>query len=207
MRQKGWSFGKCQVFNQGKLDNSILSVFLVLIEWALNASVHWALIICLGSFLHHLGLLAYRLDKPSCYFYSLDAINSFPFPWLAKDCDKIFHAVLPLWFLKLLFLSSDFIVFIGESELIMMLWLFVCGCAQGCVYTLIFLLNFALTSVTAWLLIRGQLSNWLYWNICFHSHEFVDETTLRSGFVPVAFLCFDLHFGHLAIPFPDAQWQ
>lgn len=156
MIQRGWSFGKCQVFNQGKLDNSILLVLLILIEWALAVSVQWALIISLGSFLHHLGLLAYRLGKPSCYIYSLDAINGFPFPWLAKDCDMVFHAVLPLWFLKLLILSSEFTDFIGESELIMTLWLFVCGCAQGCIYTLYnFILNFVLANVTAWLLIKG----------------------------------------------------
>lgn len=86
-------------------------MLLILIERALDASMQWDLIICLGSFLHHLGLLAYWLDKPSCYIYSLDAINGFPFPWLAKDCDKIFHAVLLLSFLKLLFLSLDFIDF------------------------------------------------------------------------------------------------
>lgn len=33
------------------------------------------------------------------------------------------------------------------------------------------------------------------------------KLTSKSSFVHVTFLCFDLHFGHLAIPFPDAQWQ
>ena len=155
MIQARWSFGKCQIFSQDKLDNSILSVLLIVIEWALDASMQWALIICLGSLLQLLGILAYWLGKPTCYVCSLDEISGFPFPWLANDRDKIFQAVLLVWFLKLPTLSSDLIDFIGESELIMTLWLFVCGCAQGCIYTLAFLLNFILASMTAWLLIKG----------------------------------------------------
>lgn len=52
--------------------------------------------ICLSLFLHHLGLLAYWLDKPSCYIYRLHTITGFLFLQLAKDFDKVFHALLLL---------------------------------------------------------------------------------------------------------------
>lgn len=80
-------------------------------------------------------------------------------------------------------LSSDFTDFVGESELIMMLWLFFCGCAQGCIDTLPILLNFGLASRTAWLLIKGSALQLALLEYVFTATSLL--INLRSSFVAI----------------------